>query len=438
MQILPSGGQPPSGLELAPFRGLRYAEERVGSLARVTSPPYDVIGPAAAAALLAGDPHNVVRLVLPTDGRDDPASVYASVAETLRGWQADGIVVPDARPALYVYEQDLSGGPVLQRGLVGALRLVPPGDGAVVPHEDVVTGPVTGRRMLMEATQANLEPIYLLYDGPGPSAATALAADVACHRPPLVTIETDDGMVHRMWAVTDPGELASVTADLAQRRAMIADGHHRYAAYLQLQERRHAAGDGPGPWDAGLALLVDQATFPPQIGAIHRVVNGLGVTEAVDRAEAAFKVSPLPALRGGTAAAALDVLAQTPSDTAFVVSDGTEFFLLTCPDPAALAAATPGRSERWRRLSAAVRQELLFARLWGVADDAERVEVNHDAGAALQAARSAPLGTAVLCPRLSAEDVREVASHGERVPRKSTSFTPKPRTGLVMRSFALG
>ena len=54
---------------------------------------------------------------------------------------------------------------MLQRGLIGAVRLAPPGARIVLPHEDVMPGPVRGRRQLMEATQANLEPIFLLYEG---------------------------------------------------------------------------------------------------------------------------------------------------------------------------------------------------------------------------------------------------------------------------------
>jgi uncharacterized protein (DUF1015 family) len=98
----------------------------------------------------------------------------------------------------------------------------------------------------------------------------------------------------------------------------------------------------------------------------------------------------------------------------------------------------PGRSERWRALSAAVMQELLLGRLWQVKDDDQHVEVHHDADEALRSAAGAADRTAVICPPLSADVVRDVAAHGERVPRKSTSFAPKPRTGLVLRSFALG
>jgi uncharacterized protein (DUF1015 family) len=120
-----------------------------------------------------------------------------------------------------------------------------------------------------------------------------------------------------------------------------------------------------------------------------------------------------------------------------VAADG-KAVLLTDPDPQAVAAAMPGRSERWRHLSASVLQELLLGQLWGIADDEASVGVHHDAGQALAAAAGPPAGVAVICPPLSAADVREVAAHGERVPRKSTSFAPKPRSGLVMRSLAVG
>jgi uncharacterized protein (DUF1015 family) len=245
-------------------------------------------------------------------------------------------------------------------------------------------------------------------------------------------------MRHRLWAVTDPGEHAAIAADLATRQALIADGHHRYAAYLQLQARKRATGAGPGPWDCGLALLVDSDAFPPAIGAIHRVITGLGTADAAVRAKAAFTVSRLPALDHRSRPAAAEALQQVAGHgVAFVVSGDGESYLLTDPDPAAVASAMPGRSQRWRDLPAAVMQELLLGRLWGIADASERVQIHHEAAEALRATATPGSGTAVICPPLSAADIREVAAHGERVPRKSTSFAPKPRTGLVMRSFTL-
>ena len=430
---------------LAPFRGLRYAQDRVSGLAEVTSPPYDVIAHEAEDHLLASDPHNIVRLILPRQGAGNPREAangartepaYADAARMLRDWQDEGILVPDPVPALYVYEQTRTGGQVLQRGLIGALRLAPLGAGPVLPHEDVIPGPVAGRRQLMEATGANLEPIFLLYDGNGPATATVQITEQARRGEPLVTIHTEDGIWHRLWGVTDPAELAAIAGDLASHQALIADGHHRYAAYLQLQARKRTAGAGPGPWDAGLALLVDSTAFPPRIGAIHRVVPGLCPATAARLAEPAFTVRALP---GVTREEALAVLREASErHTAFLVAGRQEFYLLTDPDPDAVKDAMPDRSDRWRALSAAVMQELLLGRLWHVRDDDQHVEIHHDSGEALDSAAQSTDRTAVICPPLSADVVRDVAAHGERVPRKSTSFAPKPRTGLVLRSFALG
>jgi len=300
----------------------------------------------------------------------------------------------------------------------------------------VIPGPVAGRRQLMEATAANLEPIFLLYDGNGSATATAQITDQVRHGDPLVAINTDDRIWHRLWGVTDPAEQAAIAAELATHQALIADGHHRYAAYLQLQARKQKAGAGAGPWDAGLALLVDSTDFPPRIGAIHRVVPGLCPAQAARLAEPAFTVRALP---GVTKQEALETLHEAGrGHTAFLVAGGQEYYLLTDPDPDAVKNAMPGRSDRWRALSAAVMQELLLGRLWQVKDDDQHVEIHHDADEALRSAAESADRTAVICPPLSADVVRDVAAHGERVPRKSTSFAPKPRTGLVLRSFALG
>jgi uncharacterized protein (DUF1015 family) len=445
---------------MAPFRGVRYAAGRVSGLAEVTSPPYDVIAHEIEDQLIAADPHNVVRLILPRSATGRPDEIYSDAALALQDWLDEQIMVPDQVPGLYVYEQtavggdalasqnghtgtgpDATGPSVLQRGLIGALRLVPADAGIVLPHEDVVPGPVIGRRQLMEATQANLEPIFLLYDGSAPGAATRLVEAVATGRAPLLEALTTDGVRHRLWALTDPAEIAAVAADLAPRQALIADGHHRYAAYRQLQARRRSAGDGDGPWDYGLALLADSAAYPPQIGAIHRVIPGLAPAAAVDLAKGSFSVRPLP---GGTRdlPAALRALgdASAGGAVAFLVAGGGEAHLLSDPDPVQLGAAMPpGHSPRWRGLAASVLQELLLTRVWDIRDDESSVRVVHnDAARAIRAADEVPGGTAVICPAMPATDVYAVAANGERVPRKSTSFGPKPRTGLVIRTFAQG
>jgi uncharacterized protein (DUF1015 family) len=468
VQILPSGREPlpppDRALTLAPFRGVRYALDRVSGLAEVTSPPYDVVARDIADRLLEADPHNVVRLILPRQAPGNRGGAYRDAARTLRDWLGTGILAPDDRPALYVYEQTASADgqapAVLQRGLIGALRLTALNGGVIHPHEDVAPGPVADRLQLMEATQANLEPILLLHgvqkpqdpsgqDGrqahdraglsPPGAAARVVEKTAAAARQPLAEAVTSDGIRHRLWAVTDPADLAGIAADLAPRTALIADGHHRYAAYLELQSRLRAAGAGPGPWDYGLALLVDASAYPPDVGAIHRVIPRLDPAAAVREAAAAFTVSSLPGGTGDLPAALASLADASAHGPALLIAGGGRVSLLTDPDPAEVDAAMPaGRSPGWRALAASVLQELLLRRIWKTGDGEDEVKiVHHDAAEAIRQADECG-GTAVICPPMLAQDVYAVAERGERVPRKSTSFGPKPRTGLVIRAFAEG
>jgi uncharacterized protein (DUF1015 family) len=428
----------PRGLRLTPFRGLRYVPDRVGSLSAVTSPPYDVVvRPDGLHHLETADPFNIVRLILPRAG--DPARQYEQAAETLRRWLADGVLAPDIQPALYVYEQLTPAGDA-QRGLVGALRLTTTDERIVLPHEDVMPGPVVDQAGLMRATAANLEPLLLAYRGDDPDgtpgAAAALVERVA-ERPPLFTTTTEDGIRHRLWAVTDPAEVAAVDADLATRQALIADGHHRWATYLLLRDEQppHAT---PGPWDHGLVLLVDTARYPLRVRAIHRVLHRLPPAKALAAVRDAFTVRtldcPLPKALDELAAAA-----ATGGNAFLLAGDGESgpFHLLTRPDERLVAETVPtGKPDAWRRLDASVLHALLIDRLWRVPDAPEYLGYVHDAPAAVaQAQRQG--GTAVLLHPVQESTVLDLARQGVMMPHKSTSFGPKPASGLVLRSLAL-
>ncbi|MGH3248799.1 MAG: DUF1015 family protein [Trebonia sp.] len=464
------------GLLLTPFRAVRYDLSRVGGLANVTSPPYDVIGPGTLERLLAASPYNVVRLILPAaDTRAaDIRGAGAVAAARLRDWLAEGVLAVDGSPALYVYEQRAADW--VQRGLIG---LVEVGTGAVHPHEGVMPGPVAGRRELMKATRGNLEPILLVYNGgtvagdpagpgnndgtgagghggpAGPGEASRLTDRTAEGSTPLARAVTDDGITHRLWAVTDPGAQAAIAADLATRTALIADGHHRYAAYQGLRSEMRDAGAGAGPWDYGLAFLVDADEYPLHLGAIHRVIPRLPLADAAGLAAGGFTVTEL-AGRGPASpekVAAGEVAADVPGDVAgalrelaeagrqgpaFLLAGRDGFRLLTRPDRDKLAAAMPsGTSDRWRALDASVMQELLLARLWSIKDNERDVLISHNAAEAVRMAWDSG-GTAVICNPMPLAAVMDIAAHGEKVPRKSTSFGPKPRTGLVLRTFDAG
>ncbi|WP_299537492.1 DUF1015 domain-containing protein [uncultured Streptomyces sp.] len=423
----PSGHER-QGLRLFPFRGLRYVPERVGSLSAVTSPPYDVVvRPDGLDHLESADPHNIVRLILPRAG--SPAARNAKAARTLREWLAEGVLAADPEPALYVYEQ--RDADILQRGLIGALELSPPSAGTVLPHEDVMDHVVADRAELMRATAAHLEPLLLTYRGDGArSGATAVLERVTA-RPPLLSTTTEDGFSHRLWAITDTAEQAEAQADLAGRQALIADGHHRWATYLRLQQEHGT----PGPWDFGLVLLVDTARYSLRVRAIHRLLRRLPVAGAVAALDGLFRVRDVP----GPLPRALEALAEAAgAGNAFLLAGDGAFRLVDRPDAGLLDRTVPaGRPAAWRALDATVLHSTLLDRVWGVPDAPEDVAYLHDAGAAVEHAERTG-ATAVLMHPVREDVVRELAGQGVMMPRKSTSFGPKPASGLVLRSLTLG
>lgn len=415
-----------TGLTLHPFRAVRYAPERV-PLEAVTSPPYDLIDPDEADRLERRDAHNVVRLVLPDPSATERAERYRRAARLLHEWLAEGPLRRDAAPALYVYEERGADG--VHRGLLGALGLRAPEDKVVLPHEDVHPVPVADRAAQMRATNANLEPIYLLVPETGDAAA--VVETVAEREAPLVTVRagagTDGRVEYRLWAITDERRLATVAAALAPRQALIADGHHRYAAYRAVQERRHEEGAGAGPWDYGLALIVDAAAYPPTLRPIHRVLPDVPVRAFLARLPDTAEVRP-----AGTDLAAALALLDSPDGGRhrFVVGGGEGFLLVGLPRDALAAQLPEGHSPAWRDLTVTALHHGILEPLLGVPDD--EVTFVHAAEPAVRMAARAD-GTAVLLTPPTVEDVHAIAAAGDRMPPKSTSFGPKPRNGFVLR-----
>ena len=283
----------------------------------------------------------------------------------------------------------------------------------ILPHEDVMPGPVDDRTVLMRTTETNLEPILLVHEG---TDALRVAIQAAARTTPVADFLALDGSAHRLWAVTDPEILAEVSDELAGTQALIADGHHRYAAYLRLQAelRDPACPAESSPWDHGLAMLVDQRDHPMRVGPIHRSVGALTMSDlqevSTDRGDD-FQGVP-----DREVAFALQASRASDSEhTSFVVSDGRAWAVLRTPRTSPVAAAV-------------LHGVLLPA--WGVAE--EQLGYHHSLDQALRTTARQP-GIVVAVQPPTVAEVMQTAARGVRMPRKSTSFAPKPRMGVVMR-----
>jgi uncharacterized protein (DUF1015 family) len=329
-----------------------------------------------------------VRLILPRDP-DLGRGRYDEPAHRLARWQRDGVVVQDERPALYVYEQRL--GSAVLCGLVGSLRLDPTRQ-VVLPHEEVMPHWVEDRLQLMEATDADLEPILLAYADGG---AASDAVDAARSGEPWVEAETYNGAEHRIWRIDDPEVLATIELELAKHEAVIADGHHRYAAYLERQLREPYRQTA----EAGLAMLVDYIRHPLTLDPIHRVVPGLDLMTVQSRTPAGWQMQP------GRVEGDPDRIS---------ITDGSSWLTLHTD------SETP---------TVALLHEVLFP-AWGVVED--DLTFHHTLSDALALAGPQQVVVELAAPRM--DQVLRSAAQGVVLPQKATSFGPKPRVGLLFRT----
>ena len=228
--------------DVAPFRAVRYTHPS----GAVVAPPYDVISPAERAELEARDPHNVVHLTL-NDSEEDAGALF-------RAWLGDGTLVRDASPAVWALGQDYVGPDGVARtrnGLVVSLRVEPYETRTILPHERTHAGPKESRLRLLRAARAQVEPIFLLYDGEPPLGVP--------ERGPDIDVEGT-----RLWRLSGGNE---VVGFFAGRQLLIADGHHRYETALA-----YAAESGTPV--RLLVVLVSTSDPGLEIFPTHRLFTG--------------------------------------------------------------------------------------------------------------------------------------------------------------------
>jgi uncharacterized protein (DUF1015 family) len=399
----------------------------------VSSPAYDLVTPAGRERLADADPHNIVRLILPRV--DSPADyptgtgVLGSAqqaATSLRAWVAEGVLERDDEPAMWVYELQPPDGAPATVGWLGAVGLPKRGSAAVLPHEDTYAPAVEGRRALLAATRTDLEPIVLAHD---PESTVTRLTGEARRGQPTLEVQDTEGVLHRLWRVTDPGVLDELIRSLQRTGAVIADGHHRFAA-ATAHARMDPTTAGA---DAVLALVTPMGPGGLRVDPIHRVVPQFDLEQAVVAAARGFRVTELPAgAETDGLEAAIRHWLDAERETGFLITDGSRLVELTDPSPEVRATVPVEAPAAWRRLDVVLAHHGVLRHLWGRPDDPDSVFIAHSVGAAVRTARESA-GVALLLRPLAPADVAAVARAGARMPRKSTLFVPKPRTGLVLR-----
>jgi uncharacterized protein (DUF1015 family) len=387
----------------SPFAGLRYDPVRV-ELGRVVAPPYDVVGPEERAVLAGRHSANAILVELPEPDPRLGADRYQAAAARLDAWRTDGILVRDPVPAFYAYRMTDTDGSVTL-GVLGVLGLDAASVADVLPHEETLAKARTDRLELLTATRTNLSPIW------GLSLASGLTGLLAPAGPPDAGAVDDDGVLHELWVLDDPGVVAAVAARVDSAPVVVADGHHRLAT---AQSYLAGAGAGTPGADGVLALVVELAEGTLSVGPIHRLLSGL--PDGYDLVEA-FATRFDMTRAGDTTDRTAAALGES-SALALVLPSGC--WLLSPTDGTAEAAGSDLVSSMVALVLAELPDhDLAFANSWP------------EAVAAVGDGRAQG---AVLMSPVRVDQIDAWARDRRRMPPKSTFFHPKPRTGLVFRT----
>lgn len=425
-----------------PFEALRYAAP--AELDRLVSPPYDVIGPAEQAELLAASEHNVVRLELPPDEPEQPGSRYRSAAQRLQEWRRDGVLRPDARAAYYLAETEYTyaNATVRRRDLLASVAVEPWSDRVVLPHEHTMPAPKADRLELLRATHLNASSIWLL--AREQPAELDRAWEAADKQAPAVEF-TWRGERHRLWIVEDAGVVGALQAAFTSGAPLyIADGHHRYETSLAFKAEAGAQLPGAGAILASVTWAEDPGLL---VLPTHRLLSGLDPGLSLEELEAlwgeVFHVEYYPVWEGAPAEqidAFMEQLASSgrlgPCFGMYGLGQLDLFGILQLrgrkPPPNALPAE---RSDAWKSLDVSLLHALLVDPLiHETGRGREQVlRYTRDPHEAVSEVRAGRASVALFLNPTPVNSVLAVADAGDLMPEKSTYFYPKPPAGLVMR-----
>jgi uncharacterized protein (DUF1015 family) len=456
-----------------PFRALRYNPATAPAQDCVTQ-PYDKITPAMQTRYYARSPYNLVRIILGLPELFDEPGVndtYTRAARDFADWRRTSVLAPEPEPCLFAYSQRFTvpgtGEQVERRGLIALGAVSQYSDGVVFRHEQTHTRARVDRLNLLRATRAHFGQIFMLYADPAFTVESLLfPAAGKTASIPAIEVTDEFGVEHRVWKIDDPSIINKVQASMADKKLIIADGHHRYetalayaaehaptapAAHLAESGTQAAPGGSiapPFPEAAVMMTLVNMETPPGQKQGLHILPTHRVVRELPDFQADVFadklkqlctSVASIP-VELGNAAALLDCLrrateAAPASATVLLAVSRKAVFALTT-EAADRAKALPEVNERRRQLDMVFLHEAILAGALGISAEAvragEHISYAREAADAVAPVLSGEAQVAFLVNPVTLEQLRSNTFAGEVMPQKSTDFYPKLLSGLTI------
>ena len=437
-------------LKIRPFKGIRYNVDKIKDLAYVTAPPYDVINPRQQEEYYKLHDYNVIRLILGKEmpGDDENENKYTRAGVYWRQWLAEGILIREDEPSLYLYVQEffINGQKYTRTGLIAAVELSDFSEGNVLPHEKTLAHPKVDRLNIMRACQANLSQVFGLFKDED-KVLQAIFDDIVKKSPPLVSFQDKEQVIHKLWKITDEQMIYKITGEMARRKIYIADGHHRYETALAYKKERMSQGNHTGNENYNYISMVLVSNSDPGLVVLptHRLVFGL----TPDRIKKLLNLLPeyfiidtsfsnITTGVNSSLSEFSNILQQKGCEkTTFgMYTKKTGLVLLTVTDHNLIFKMMGNKhSDAWKKLDVAVLHEIILHQLLGLSEESmtkqENLKYTRDMEEVIKEVNSGNCQLGFFLNPTEVNQVINVAEAGDTMPQKSTFFYPKLISGLI-------
>ena len=437
--------------EISPFRAVRYNAQCV-ALENVLTQPYDKITPEMQERYYAASPYNLISIEKGKALAGDSAteSVYTRAAKKFEEWLAEGILLQDSEPAIYAYFQNYAlpgtNRRLERRGFIGLGRLADYSKGIVYRHEHTLTGPKADRLELLRQTRRQTGQLFLLYDDPAREVDAIL--EETSKTQPMAEMQDEFDVQHRLWAISDAARVRKILESIAEKKMVIADGHHRYETALAYRnECRAKAGkiDRDAPYEKAMWTCFNVNQEGLTILPTHRLVRdvlGFTVDKFVKAASAYFNWYTYPF---ASSSQKEEIFSEFRRDlerrgraghAVGFYAGGTSFYLLVLRNAAELERLLPDITPAQRQLDVVLLHRLLLHRCLGITAEKVTAETNvsyeRETERAVAAVDARKAQVAFLLNPVRVKEVMQIALGGDVMPQKSTDFYPKLLSGLCI------
>lgn len=417
--------------DIKPIRAWRYQEELSFKIDQLTSPLFDVVSEKQRNVLYQ-NPLNSIHLSVPQGS--DPAR---KANRLLANWKKNHVIRQDKPPGIYVYYQyfKLAGSrkQFCRKGFICHIRTYDWNENVILRHENTIPKAVNDRVDLLRQTQLHSSATHGLYTDELHHLEPFMDEAI---RNPIYETEDYQGVRDVLAVIHDAAVIRKFIDQLAGKKVILADGHHRYEGSLLYKHEciaNNSNHTGAEPYNYHLMYLTNTESDDLRILPTHRLIRNIpdfDENKFVEKLADDFVVKEIE-----------------DADTLNEVIIGKQhaFGLLLRDRCYKLRLKEEKlRTMRWnfpeevKRLDLTVMHYFIFEKVLGIPGKEQRqsefISFDRSFTDCLAKVIKGDVQMAIITNELSIEDVKSVCHSGYTMPQKSTYFYPKVICGFLFSS----